>query len=156
MSHYRPEAGGSWLKAVTGVPSIMVYSGARRPTVPATLAVDQFLQVPATLARVFLALGPVPAGVSSGWSIVSSFGGCWLSGVPLLIGEGVDVAAVTLPVVNHALDWDFRITDQFLIVDPGRVCPTLSVTVSGEALVSGSRLSVSSVSSAGLSAAISG
>jgi len=129
MPHYHPEAGGSWLKAVdfdTG--PFVLFSGAFPRIVAGAVGT---LQVPATLVRIFLS-GSITPGSASG-TVLSSVGPCW-SNVPLLMSTPPGVADQA-QLSSWFIDWDFRLVDHVLVVDPDAVMTRGAVTVSGQALV---------------------
>ncbi len=129
-THYRPEPGMSWLRAMSfsSGETLQVSSNPNRG--PAISTVDRTLLVPATLCRVFItAFGTIQAGKS----LLSSFGACWTN-VPL-----IQTDSLTGAVSRFVFDWDFRLVDQSLVLLPqGETGLSGSVTVAGEALVSGS------------------
>lgn len=146
--HYRPQLGASWLKAdsVIAGPYIL-YSGSNPRIVAGVVGT---MQVPATLVRIMIT-GPIAGGIQ-GFPVISSIGPCWSEAV--LVGSGAFAADASLR--TYILDWDFRLIDHVLVVDPtsrfARGFEELNIeagiTVSGEALVTAAPLS-SSVSAAG-------
>lgn len=132
--HYRPQLGGSWLvaRAFERGP-VQLYSGPN----PRIVASQEFaLQVPATLVRIQITAALSP-GAATG-TVLASIGPCWTI-APLIVATPPGVADPQT-FQTFVMDWDFRLTDHVLVIDPDAVFVSGSLHVSGEALVTGAPL----------------
>jgi len=132
--HYRPQFGSSWLIARSFDRGPFVLYSAPKSRIVA--GVEGSLQVPATLVRVQITAAILP-GAATG-VVLASVGPCWTSAA--LIVATPPGAADPQTFQTFVMDWDFRLTDHVLVIDPDVVFVSGSVHVSGEALVTGAPL----------------